>query len=48
MAERLLIAVYLDENIPVGLAAALRRRGCDAVAAQDIGLKGASDEDQMA
>ena len=48
MAERLFIALYFDENIPVSLAATLRHRGIGAIAAQEAGLKGATDDEQMA
>ena len=48
MAERQLVTFYLDENVPLSLAAALRSRDLDALAAQEVGLKGASDDEQTA
>jgi predicted nuclease of predicted toxin-antitoxin system len=48
MAERLFIALYLDENVPMSAATNLRSRGHDATTAQEAGLKGASDDQQMA
>ena len=41
------ISLYLDENIALGLAKALRERGYDALHTQEVGMKGASDEEQL-
>lgn len=41
------IRLYLDENVALGLAKALRERGYDVLHAQEIGKKGASDEEQL-
>lgn len=38
---------YLDENVDPAVAASLRRRGIDAVATQEAGLKGADDDRQV-
>lgn len=45
MTER--IKLYLDQDVWVGLAAALRDTGYDAVATEEVNRKGASDEEQM-
>lgn len=42
------VKLYLDENIDVSVAAALRRRGIDVVTARDRGKLGASDEEHLA
>jgi hypothetical protein len=42
------VRFYLDEDISPKVAEFLRRRGIDAVSAHDIGMAGASDEDQFA
>jgi len=39
--------IYVDEDLSPRLAARLRERGHDAVATQDAGRKGASDDDQL-
>ncbi len=39
---------YLDEDISPKVAEILRKRGIDAVSAHEIGMAGASDEDQFA
>ena len=39
---------YTDEDISPKVAEILRKRGIDAVSAHDIGMAGASDEDQLA
>lgn len=41
MAAR--IRYYLDENLPVAIAAQLQRRGIDVVTVLDLGLLGESD-----
>lgn len=38
---------YLDEDISPRVAEILRKRGIDGVSAHDIGMTGASDEDQF-
>lgn len=40
--------LYLDENVDVSVAAALRRHGIDVVTARDYGKLGASDEEHLA
>jgi hypothetical protein len=37
--------LYLDQDVWVGLAAALREAGYDAVATEEVNRKDASDED---
>ncbi len=37
------IRFYLDENVPVAVAAQLQRRGIDAVTVRDLGFLGDSD-----
>jgi hypothetical protein len=44
MAE---IRLFLDEDVWVGLAAALRSAGIDAVSAGELNRKGYSDESQL-
>jgi uncharacterized protein with PIN domain len=39
---------HLDEHIDPAVASGLRRRGFDATATGEVGLQGASDEDQLA
>lgn len=39
---------YIDEDISPKVAEILRKRGIEAVSAHDIGMVGASDEDQFA
>ncbi len=41
------IEVFLDEDVHSGLADALRRRGYDAVHAQELDRKGRSDSDHL-
>ncbi|MCS7283094.1 MAG: DUF5615 family PIN-like protein [Anaerolineae bacterium] len=43
------IRLLIDEDVSMGsrLAVALRRRGYDAVAVQEIGRVGLSDEEQL-
>jgi predicted nuclease of predicted toxin-antitoxin system len=42
------ISLYLDEDVWVGLAAALRTAGYDAISANEVGRKGMDDEAQLA
>ena len=44
------IAIFTDEHVHAGLAAALRQLGYDAVSCQEAGrhLQGISDDDQLA
>jgi predicted nuclease of predicted toxin-antitoxin system len=46
VAER--IAFYLDEHVPRAVTGGLRRRGVDALTAQEAGLQGANDEEHLA
>jgi antitoxin component of RelBE/YafQ-DinJ toxin-antitoxin module len=46
MPER--IRFHLDENVSHAVAAGLRRRGLDITTAVEIGLRAASDEEQLA
>lgn len=39
--------LFLDEDVHVALAFALRRRGYDVVHAQEVGRKGKSDPEQL-
>lgn len=39
---------YIDENVDPAVATGLRLRGIDAIATQEAGLKGSSDEQQIA
>ncbi len=41
------IELYLDEDVHSGLAHALRKRGYDAIHAQELDRKGRSDLDQL-
>ena len=41
------IELFLDEDIHSGLAHALRKRGYDAIHAQELDRKGRSDSDQI-
>jgi predicted nuclease of predicted toxin-antitoxin system len=41
------IAFFLDEDIHEGLAAALRRKGIDAVSARECGRQEAKDDEQL-
>lgn len=42
------IRLYLDEDVDVALAAALRQRGMDVLTTQEAGHLGSRDEDQLA
>lgn len=42
-----MIKLYLDENVPEAVSAALRLRGYDALTAKDAGRKGLSDVEQL-
>jgi predicted nuclease of predicted toxin-antitoxin system len=42
------IKLYLDEDVWVGLAAALRAAGYDVICASEVGRKGIDDEAQLA
>ena len=46
MAE--VIRFHLDENVPPTIALGLRQRGIDVTTSQEVGLLGASDQDQLA
>ena len=46
-AERLYIALYLDENVDERLAPALRRYGYDVLTTTEAGRKGSRDDDQL-
>jgi len=39
---------HLDENVPIAVADALRRRGVDVTTTQEAGLLGANDSAQLA
>ena len=41
------IELFLDEDVHSGLAHALRKRGYDAIHAQELERKGRSDSDQL-
>ncbi len=41
------IRLYLDEDVDVALAAALRQRGIDVLTPQEAGRLGLADEDQL-
>ena len=41
------IKLFLDEDVHSGLAHALRKRGYDAIHAQELDRKGRSDSDQL-
>ncbi len=41
------IKLFLDEDVHSGLAHALRKRGYDAIHAQELDRKGLSDSDQL-
>jgi predicted nuclease of predicted toxin-antitoxin system len=41
------IQLLIDEDVHVGLAHALRKRGYDAIHAQELDRKGRSDSDQL-
>ncbi len=43
----LFITLYLDEHIPLKLASALRERGFDAMHAEELGMKGAQDQQHL-
>lgn len=42
------LTFFLDEDVHEGLAGALRRKGIDAVNAQECGRKGEKDSEQLA
>ncbi|MBM4293447.1 MAG: hypothetical protein FJ126_00885 [Deltaproteobacteria bacterium] len=42
------IRLFLDEDVHAALAHALRRRGYDVIHAQELELKGRSDQEQLA
>ena len=42
------IQAYVDEDVPVSFAEALRNRGVDCITTQDAGNKGLSDAEQLA
>jgi predicted nuclease of predicted toxin-antitoxin system len=42
------IRFHLDENVDPAIADGLRRRGLDVTMPNDVGLVGASDQEQMA
>src|SRR5690349_19490832 len=42
------IRFHLDENCPQALAEGMRRRGLDVTTTPGVGLRGASDTDQIA
>lgn len=44
----LFVRLYIDADITYKLAQALRGRGFDAVAAHEVGMAEASDDEQMA
>ena len=46
MDER--IKFYLDEQAPRAVALGLRQRGADVLTAQEAGMRGATDEQQVA
>lgn len=39
--------IFLDEDVPLELGRALRKRGFDALHAQEVERKGRSDEEQL-
>lgn len=41
------IRFHLDEHVPAGICAGLRRRGIDVTTCQDSKLSGATDEEQL-
>ncbi|MBI1743923.1 DUF5615 family PIN-like protein [Candidatus Acetothermia bacterium] len=47
MAERLFIALFIDENVDNKLGPALRRYGYDAATARETERKGVEDEEQL-
>lgn len=42
------IRFYLDEHIAQSVVAGLERRGVDAITTDEAGIRGASDEEQLA
>ena len=47
-SDSLFIRLYIDADITYKLAQALRARGFDAMAAHEVGMAEASDDEQMA
>ena len=43
-----MLRFHLDENIEACVADGLRRRGLDTTTADEVGLRGAADEDHLA
>jgi len=41
------VRFHLDEHIPFGVAAGLRRRGIDVTCAAEVGLVGVGDKEQL-
>ena len=41
------VRFHLDEHVPFGVAAGLRRRGTDVTCAAEVGMVGVSDEKQL-
>jgi predicted nuclease of predicted toxin-antitoxin system len=42
------ITAYVDEDVPLSFAEALRNRGVDCITTQEAGNKGLSDREQLA
>jgi predicted nuclease of predicted toxin-antitoxin system len=42
------VDIYIDESVPVAVAASLNRRGVTAISARDAGNLGISDKEQFA
>ncbi|MBI2559710.1 MAG: DUF5615 family PIN-like protein, partial [Planctomycetes bacterium] len=41
------IKLFLDEDVPLAVALALRKRGYDVVHVQELGRKGKPDSEQL-